>query len=151
MYVTGNLIKNVYNDRLKGYKAALSKNHLPFEPDMLVINELTEAAGVEVAERILTLKKKPDGVFITGDLCAAICMQRLRDGGVIVPGDIAMVGFNDDVISRAVKPKLTTIRYNGREMGKVAAKSLLEQLNNKSNGICDYLTVLPHKLIIRES
>lgn len=151
MFVTGNLTKNVYNDRLKGYQAALSQNHLPFEPDMLVVNDLTEEAGVEVAERILTMKNKPDGVFITGDLSAAICMQRLKEGGVIVPGDIAMVGFNDDVISRAVKPKLTTVRYNGREMGKVAAKSLLEQLNNNSNGISDYVMVLPHKLITRES
>lgn len=151
MYVTGNLTKNVYNDRLKGHQAALSQNHLPFEPDMLVINDLTEDAGIEVAERILTMTNKPDGVFITRDLCAAICMQRLREGGVIVPEDIAVVGFNDEVISRAVEPKLTTVRYNGREMGKAAAKSLLEQLNKNSNGISDYVLVLPHKLITRGS
>ncbi len=78
-------------------------------------------------------------------------MSRLREGGVNVPGDIAMVGFNDDVISRMVGPELTTIQYDGREMGKVAAKSLLEQLNNNSNGISDYVMVLPHKLITRES
>ncbi len=126
MHVTGNLSKNVYYDRLKGYQAALAQNHLPFEPDMLVINDLSEEAGVEVAQKILAMESKPDGIFITRDLCAAVCMQKLREGGIAVPEDIAIVGFNDDVISRMVEPKLTTIQYNGREMGKVAAKSLWE-------------------------
>ena len=45
MHVTGNLTKNVYYDRLKGYKAALSQSHLTFEPDRLVINDLSEEAG----------------------------------------------------------------------------------------------------------
>lgn len=147
MHVTGNLSKNVYYDRLKGYQAALSQNHLPFESDMLVINDLSEEAGVEVAQKILAMENKPDGIFITRDICAAVCMQRLREGGVNVPGDIAIVGFNDDVISRMVEPKLTTIQYNGKEMGMVAAKSLWEQLNNNSTGISDYVTILRHKLI----
>lgn len=151
MLVTGNLTKNIYDDRLKGYLAALSQNHFPFDPDMFVINDLTEDAGLEVAEKILAMKNKPDGLFITSDLCAAFCMSRLREGGVNVPGDIAMVGFNDDVISRMVRPELTTIQYDGREMGKVAAKSLLDQLNNNSNAISDYVMVLPHKLIARGS
>ena len=151
MHVTGNLTKNVYYDRLKGYKAALSQNHLPFKSDMVIVNDLSDKSGVEVAEKILEMKNKPDGVFITRDLCAAFCMSRLREGGVNVPGDIAMVGFNDDTISRMVAPKLTTIQYDGREMGKVAAKSLLEQVSNNSNGISDYVMVLPHKLITRES
>jgi LacI family transcriptional regulator len=151
MHVTGSLTKNVYYDRLKGYQVALSQNHLPFEPDMLVINDLSEKAGVEIAEKILAMKNKPDGIFITRDLCAAICMQRLREAGVTVPGDIAIVGFNDDVISRMVEPKLTTVQYNGREMGKTAAISLLEQLNNNSTGFSDHVTILRHELIVRES
>ncbi len=151
MLVTGHLTKNVYDDRLKGYLTALSQNHFPFEPAMLVINDLTEDAGIEVAEKILAMKNKPDGLFITRDLCAAFCMSRLREGGVNIPGDIAMVGFNDDVISRMVGPELTTIQYDGREMGKVAAKTLLDQLNNNSTRISDYEMILSHKLITRES
>lgn len=105
MHVTGNLTKNVNYDRLKGYKAALSQNHLPFKSDMVIVNDLSDKSGVEVAEKILEMKNKPDAVFITRDLCAAFCMSRLREGGVTVPGDIAMVGFNDATISRMVAPK----------------------------------------------
>lgn len=151
MHVTGNLTKNVYYDRLKGYQLALSQNHLPFEPDMLVVNDLSEKAGVEVALKILAMKNKPDGIFITRDSCAAFCMQRLKEGGVSFPRDIAVVGFNDDVISRMVEPKLTTVQYNGREMGKAAAKSLLEQLDDNSTCTSDYVKILRHKLIVRES
>ena len=129
----------------------MSQNHLPFKSDMVIVNDLSDKSGVEVAEKILEMKNKPDGVFITRDLCAAFCMSRLREGGVTVPGDIAMVGFNDDVISRMVGPELTTIQYDGREMGKVAAKSLLDQLNNNSTRISDYEMILSHKLITRES
>jgi LacI family transcriptional regulator len=151
MHVTGNLTKNVYYDRLKGYKDALAQNHLPFKSDMVIVNDLSEKAGVEVAQKILAMKNKPDGVFITRDLCAAFCMSRLRGGGLNVPGDIAVVGFNDDVISRMIGPELTTVQYDGREMGKVAAKSLLKQLNNNSSGTSGYVMVLPHKLITRAS
>jgi LacI family transcriptional regulator len=151
MHVTGNLTKNVYYDRLKGYQLALSKNRLPFETDMLVINDLSEEAGVDVAKKILGMKNKPDGIFITRDLCAAICMQRLREGGVIVPRDVIIVGFNDDVISRVIEPKLTTVQYNGREIGKAAANLLLEQFNNNATAMPDYVTILRHKLIARAS
>jgi LacI family transcriptional regulator len=151
MHVTGNLTKNVYNDRLKGYQAALSQNDLPFEPDLVVVNDLSEEAGIQIAEKIIAMKKKPDGIFFTRDSCAAFCMQRLKEEGVAVPDDIAIVGFNDDVISRMIEPKLTTVQYNGREVGKAAARSLLEQLNNNSTGISDYVTILRHKLIVRES
>lgn len=151
MHVTGTLTKNVYYDRLKGYRLALSQRHLTFETDMLVINDLSEEAGVEVAEKILAMKDKPDGIFIARDLCAAVCMQRLKEGGVIVPRDIVVVGFNDDVISRVVEPKLTTVQYNGREMGKAAAGVLLERFNNHAAAMSDYVIVLRHKLIARES
>jgi LacI family transcriptional regulator len=151
MHVTGNLTKNVYYDRLKGYQLALAENDLPFEPDLLVVNDLSEEAGVQLAEKVLAMKNKPDGIFITKDSCAAFCMQRLKEGGVNVPRDIAMIGFNDDVISRMIQPKLTTVQYNGREIGKVAAQSLLEQLSDRSTGSSDYVTIIRHKLMVRES
>ena len=54
---------------------------------------------------------RPDGIFITNDFCAAIMMQVFKDRGMRIPEDIAVVGFNNDVISKIVTPKLTTIDY----------------------------------------
>jgi LacI family transcriptional regulator len=151
MHVTGNLMQNVYADRLKGFQQALSQHNLSFASDQLVVSDLSEKAGTEVAERILEMENRPDGLFITNDLCAAVCMQRLREGGMKVPEDIAIVGFNDDSISRIVEPKLTTVKYNGREMGEVAARSLMDQLQNHSVGATCYNIVLRSELLIRQS
>jgi LacI family transcriptional regulator len=151
MHVTGNLTQNVYADRLKGFQKALSQHELAFASEQLVVNDLSERTGIAVAEQILQMKDKPDGLFVTNDLCAAVCMQRLKEGGIKVPEDMAIVGFNDDIISRIVEPKLTTVRYNGREMGEIAARNLMDQLNNHAVVATGYNIVLRSELIIRQS
>lgn len=151
MHVTGSLTRNVYCDRLKGYQRALSQFNLPFKNEMLIVNDLGERAGVQVAEQVLAMRNKPDGLFIAGDLCATICMQKLTEAGIKIPEDIAIIGFNDDLISRVVTPKLSTVQYNGREMGMAAAKSLLEQLSIDKKISSDYVKILRHQLIIRDS
>lgn len=151
MHVTGNLSKNVYADRLTGFKNALSEHELVIEPDQLVVTDLSEQAGIEVAHQILTTETKPDGLFIAGDLCASVCMQYLKHNGIRIPDDIAVVGFNNDVVSRIVEPTLTTINYSGSEMGEVAAKNLISQLNGGVSSNPNYTIVLASSLIIRDS
>ena len=69
------------------------------------------------------MKNLPDGIFITNDFCAAVVMQVLKDAGIRIPQDIAIVGFNNDSIGKVISPNLTTINYPGFEMGQVAARS----------------------------
>jgi LacI family transcriptional regulator len=97
------------------------------------------------------MKTRPDGLFFTNDLCAAACMKSLKDAGIGVPEDIAIVGFNNDTISRIVEPGLTTINYTGREMGEVAANNLITQLNDPRSAQASYTVVLASELIIRGS
>jgi LacI family transcriptional regulator len=151
MHITGNLAQNVYADRLDGFKKALQKYDLPYKPDQLMITDLSEQAGVEVARQIMEMTVKPDGLFFTSDLCAAVCMKTLKDAGIKIPGDIAIVGFNNDTISRIVEPNLTTINYTGREMGEVAANNLISRLNNAGSVQASYTVVLASELIIRGS
>lgn len=151
MHITGNLSKNVYADRLKGFKKALETYGLPFDPSQLVVTNLGEQAGIEVARQIIAMKSKPDGLFVVNDLCAAVCMQNLRDAGVKIPEDIAVVGFNNDSISRIVEPKLSTVNYAGSQMGRVAATYLIDQLKGNSPKNTNETIVLPSQLIIRES
>jgi LacI family transcriptional regulator len=148
IHITGCLSQNVYADRLEGFKKALAAYNLPFEPEQLIITDLSEQAGIEAARQIIEMKTRPDGLFITNDLCAAVCMQSLKDAGIKIPEDIAIVGFNNDTISRVIEPKLTTINYAGREMGEVVGNSLVNQLN----GDClEYTIVLSSELLIRSS
>ena len=150
MHITGNLAQNVYADRQDGFRKALREYNLPYEPDQLMVKDLSENAGVEVARQILEMKARPDGLFFANDLCAAVCMKSLKDAGTKVPEDIAIVGFNNDTISRLVEPQLTTINYPGREMGEVAANNLIVQLNGVSDR-SNYTVILESQLMIRAS
>ncbi|MCX2678654.1 LacI family DNA-binding transcriptional regulator [Galbibacter sp. EGI 63066] len=150
MHITADLSKNVYSDRFEGFKKALMGHNMVFEPEQLLITNLSEKAGVKIAQQILNMERKPDGLFITNDLCASVCMYHLKKNGIKVPEDIAIVGFNNDIISRIVDPKLTTVNYEGEEIGKVAATNLINQLSdNPSNS--SYTIVLDSDLLIRES
>jgi LacI family transcriptional regulator len=93
----------------------------------------------------------PDGLFITSDLVAAMCMHTLKEEGVRVPEDIAIVGFNNDPLGRLITPALTTIDYPGVEIGKTAAMSLISHLSGECPLVRSKTAVVPSGLIVRGS
>ena len=74
----------------------------------------------------------PDGAFIANDFVAAVSMRVLKENHVAIPDEIAIVGFNNDV-GKIVEPSLTTIHYAGREMGEVAARTIIGHLKGESS------------------
>jgi LacI family transcriptional regulator len=149
--VTGNLKRNVYNNRFQGFKAALSDAGLDMPKELILIKDLSEQSGEEVAEQIIKMNPMPDGAFITNDFTAAICMKALKKRGVKIPEDIAIVGFNNDVISKIVEPSLTTINYPGVLMGEVAALNILNHINGNTDLNQMSTIIINSELIIRES
>jgi LacI family transcriptional regulator len=149
--VTANLKRNVYAQRHKGYMDALYDNNIPYDKDRVLIKDLSEQCGVEAALQILKMKPLPDGAFITNDFSAAVCMQTLKEYGIDIPGDIAIVGFNNDAISKIVEPQLTTIHYPGIDMGEIAARNLIGHLKGISNIKHTNVIVVRSELIIRKS
>jgi LacI family transcriptional regulator len=149
--VTANLNRNVYAERFRGYKDALFDSGIDFDERLLIVNDLSEKAGVESAHRILAMEPKPDGLFVTHDFSAAVCMQVLKENGKRVPEDIAIVGFNNDAISKLVEPNLTTIDYPGKYMGEIAAQNLIEQLKGGETVQRTSTVVINSGLIIRGS
>lgn len=150
-HITANLGRNVYAGRLKGYQQALTDYGLPFDADLLLVNDLSEAAAIRSARQVLNMEQRPDGVFATNDFFAAVFLQTLKEGGLRVPEDVAIVGFNNDAISKIIQPKLTTINYPGEEMGEQAARSLLDQLAGLSSARSTDTIIIRSELIIRES
>jgi LacI family transcriptional regulator len=151
VHITSNLRRNVYAQRYHGYLAALKDGGLPFDDSFLFINDLKKESCIALANQIAEMSPLPDGIFITNDFIAAICIQVLKEKGIRIPEDIAVVGFNNDTISIIIEPKLTTINYPGMDIGEVAATHLISQLQgvngtNNTNSI-----VLKSELIIRES
>lgn len=149
--VTASLKRNVYAQRHKGYSDALYDNSIPYEKDRVLIKDLSEQCGVEAALQILKLKPLPDGAFITNDFSAAVCMRTLREHGIRIPEDIAIVGFNNDAISKLVEPQMTTIDYPGIEMGEIAARNLISHLKGLSDIRHTNTIVVRSDLIIRQS
>jgi LacI family transcriptional regulator len=154
--VTSSVTRNVYAQRYKGFRDALCSHGILFGEELLIMGDAGEDGGVDAAGRILRMDPMPDGLFITNDLAAVICMHTLREAGVRVPEDIAIVGFNNDPVGRLVTPALTTIDYPGVEIGKTAAASLLRHLSggylpeghSRDQG---RMAVLPAGLIVRGS
>lgn len=126
--VTGSLNRDVYAQRYKGYAQALQEHGIAIDDSLVLVNSLDEAGGIEAAKAIMGMAHRPDGAFISSDFTAAVCMRELMAAGWSIPGDLAIVGFNDDLISRIVTPQLTTVQYPGIEIGEIAARSLINHL-----------------------
>jgi LacI family transcriptional regulator len=151
VHITSSLLRNVYSQRYAGYKDALFDAGIVFDESLLIINDLSEKAGIESAMAILKMKPFPDGAFITNDFVAAVCMRTLKENGIKIPEDIAIVGFNNDAIGKLIEPALTTINYPGIDMGEIAARSLVNHLKGISNMDHTNTIIVRSELIIRKS
>ena len=150
-HVTSSLKRNVYSERHRGYRDALFDNNIPFDESLLIVNDLSENAGIQSAKQILRMQPMPDGAFITNDFVAAVCMRTLKENNINIPRDIAIVGFNNDAIGKLIEPALTTINYPGRDMGEIVARNLINHLEGKSNINTINTVIVSSDLIIRKS
>jgi LacI family transcriptional regulator len=151
VHATANLKRNVYADRLAGYKKALLEHQLPYNESLVLVNDFKEDTGKLIVEQILAMKQQPDGLFVTNDFCSAVCIAEFKKTGIKVPKDIAVVGFNNDVVSRMVEPNITTINYPGKLMGRTIAERLVLQLKTKKNINKQEQIIVPSELIVRDS
>ena len=149
-HITASQKRNVYADRMRGYKHALSDHSIPFDETLIFINNLSDQAGIDVSRSILKMKTLPDGIFSANDACAVSCIRELKEAGIKIPEQIAVAGFNNDPLSKVIKPNLTTVEYPGEEMGEMAASTLIRRLDNLEGANLNSI-VLRHELIIRES
>jgi len=151
VHITSSLKRNVYSQRFKGYKDALFDHGIPFDESMLIIGDLSEKAGIEATMKVLKMKPLPDGAFITNDFVAAVFMRTLKEYGVSIPDEIAIVGFNNDAIGKLIEPTLTTINYPGEDMGQIAARNLINHLKGVANIHQTNTIIARSELIIRKS
>jgi LacI family transcriptional regulator len=151
VHITATPKRNVYVDRLHGYKQALTDHNIPFREELIIINNLSFEAGADAADKITRMDPMPDGIFVANDNCAVGCMVPLKQAGIRIPEDIAIVGFNNDPVSKVVEPNLTTINYPGYEMGEVAARNLINHLNGTAPINTTNRIILRSDLHIRDS
>ena len=153
MHLGGNMLRDVYSERLRGYKKALDDHKITFNEKLIYISNLNEESGTDAARHILKMKPstRPDGVFSANDTAAVHCMIHLKTKGIRIPEDIAFAGFNNDPISKVVEPNLTTVNYSGYHIGEVAVMNLIGHLKGISNTKTTNTIVLRADLVVRES
>ncbi|MBP6687150.1 MAG: LacI family DNA-binding transcriptional regulator [Lacibacter sp.] len=153
MHLGGNLLRDIYTDRLAGYKQALEENNMAYDSNLVHICKLGEQDGIDAANYILSLKpdERPDAVFCANDMSAVYCMSCLKENGIKIPQDIAFVGFNNDAVSRVIEPKLTTIDYPGYNIGEAAAAGLINILKGDVTTKKTSKLVLQASLLVRDS
>lgn len=136
--------------RVLGYRRALAEHQLPIEEQLIRAGEFTEDGGYEATREILKSSPRPTAIFAANDLMAIGCMQALREAGISVPDDVALVGFDNIAASRLVHPALTTVDQHAFALGKRCAEMLFDRLTNRTSGPGLHVA-MPHELIVRES
>jgi LacI family transcriptional regulator len=141
--------------RLDGYKEALAEHKIPFNKDLVAsCPSGTIEEGRAAAEKLLTLKSRPDAIFATNDPAAMGAMQAIKAAGLKIPKDVAVVGFSNWIFSSLLEPPLTSVDQPGFEMGQEAAKLLIRQIEKQDKDDQDYepeTKILKTRLMVRES
>ena len=133
-----------------GYRSTLEQHNLEIKPEWTQIAEYNEVGGYDAMGRLLAQTPYPSAVFAANDLMAMGAMMAIREAGLSIPNDIAVIGFDDIPSAKLVSPSLTTIAQHQRLMGQRAAELLFERLNGVvSNGGRNEQA--PYELIVRES
>ena len=148
--ITGGARNYDAQERLRGYREALRGRGLGVDERLIVPGDFTEWSGHAAAQRLAALEPLPDAVFATNDSMAVGALSALRDAGVSVPEDIAVVGFDDIPIAQYVSPALTTVRVSIASLGSRAAARLFQCLAAGERPAHTH-EVLPTELVIRRS
>ena len=126
--ITGALNTSVGVDRLEGYRQAILARGLVLDDNLIAEGDFTEASAYYATRRLL--EHQPDAIFIASDTMAIGAFKALRELGLSIPGDIALVGFDDLPPSTITDPQLTTVRQPIRRFGYKAVEILLDIIQN---------------------
>lgn len=146
---------DISKQRLEGYMEALKEHNIPFNKELVAICPSgTIEEGRAATEKLLTLKNRPDAIFATNDPAAMGAMQAIKEKGLKIPKDVALVGFSNWIFSSLLDPPLSSVDQPGFEMGQEAAKLLIRQIEKRDKDDSDFVPetkILKTRLIIRES
>jgi len=139
-------------DRLDGFRAGLADWNMPPECAQVIHGPFTRDGGYQAMSAVLAAPGPlPDCVFAVTDVMAMGALARLRAGGLQVPADIALAGYDDILTLRDVYPPLTTVRLPLKQMGEMAADLILAEPPETDAGHRPRVIPVSGEVIIRES
>lgn len=142
--------KGPQHARVRGYKQALAEGGITLDNALIQGSGFQQDNGYQGMRELINRSPRPTAVFAANDLLAMGALSALRDAGLRVPDEVAIVGVDDIPAAALVNPPLTTISQFPQQLGRRAAEMLFERLegNVPGGGRCE---LMPHELIVRES
>jgi len=148
--ITGPRSMTHVQDRLQGYRQALEAHRLPVDEALIGEGDYSEMSGTVGARQLLS--HSATAIFSTSAMVAVGVLKAVREAGLRVPQDVAVVGFDDVPITSAVEPALTTVRQPIEDMGSMAAELLLNLLKSPQDEQRPaHRIILPAQLVVRDS
>lgn len=148
--IQGRLNSSVNNERVRGYKDALTKYDLPIDEKLIVGDSFGERNGYISAKLLLNRHPRPSAIFACSNLISLGAMRAIIEEGLKIPDDISMISFDDQPYSEYLATPMTTVAQQTKEMGQIIFKLLMGQIDHGSPGRTEGV-VLPTKLILRRS
>ncbi len=137
-------------NRKNGFIDALRKHKIPIDESRIIEAGLMISDGERVMEKLINENNLPDAIFAVNDPTAIGAMKMLKKHGYKIPGDVALVGFTETKLSELIDPPLTSVAQPTHEIGKTAARLLLEQIESKGIFV-PQTVILNGRLNVRES
>jgi LacI family repressor for deo operon, udp, cdd, tsx, nupC, and nupG len=150
-HVTGATRNAFPNERLVGYREAMTAAGLPLRAEWFVTGDYSMDTGVAAARTLLALDELPTAVFCGNDEMSIGFISTLREAGIECPRDISVVGFDDIAVSRHFAPPLTTMRQPREAMGAIATDALIDIIEGTAPTDGPINKVLTAELVIRSS
>lgn len=148
--IGGDLNQLHMRDRVQGFELALAENELRLWTSLIKTGDWSVKSGYLRMKELLKENPRPTGIVCGNDYIAIGAMDAIKERGIRIPQDVAIVGFDDTIVSQVVAPDLTTVRAPLHEMGVRAAERLNKTLSNPRVDRGNKM-VLPCEIVVRES
>lgn len=127
---------------------ALRQYQIPIERELIVCEKMTYEEGREATRKLLALSCPPEAILAMNDTLAFAAMKEIKEQGLRIPQDVALIGYTDELHSNYVEPALTAITHQTYEMGVASCNLLLQHLQKNQS---PKKVVVPTRLIVRGS
>lgn len=148
-HLAGSLSCKAFEERINGYKDALSKNGIALEPQMVLSCNLDEKDTREAFMHWMRMPAKPDAIFTASASSGLAICAMAKAMGISIPAELGIISFGSEPCHDLITPTLSSVDMPGSEMGKTAAELLIEAIENKTQA--KPLILTPIKLLVRNS
>ncbi len=150
-HLSGDRNIEIFNDRFLGYQQALLDNNIDYVDEYVIQTKSSLEDGKKSVKKLLKLENPPEAIFSSSDFAALGAVQELKSRDIKIPADFSIVGFSNEPFTKFMELSISTINQFPLEMGRMAAKVFLEQVDSKNKVKIEKKVVLDPELIIRKS